>query len=322
MIAVTDSGGFVKIDADQIDQAMRREFGDTETWKVYSDFDSMLPDKENIEIILNNAPLNPAKLDQFQNLRWVFSYSAGIDRYPLRELSKMGVVLTNTSGVQAKPIAEQVFGAMIMFSRNLITAFQNQAARAWDQTIPVSELADQNLLVVGAGAIGREIARKAKAFDMHVTGIRNHLTDELPTHFDAMFTMNSLESLIPQAHYVVSVLPSTEATRGLFDISKFELMNPEAVFINVGRGDLTVEGDLICALREKTIKGAYLDVFTTEPVPKDSPLWDLDNLLMTPHNSGPSQHYFKRAFAIFVQNLRRYRRGEPLVNQINYELKY
>ena len=99
-------------------------------------------------------------------------------------------------------------------------------------------------------------------------------------------------------------------------------MNDEAVFINVGRGDLTVEEDLVAALRAQSLKGAYLDVFATEPVPKDSPLWDLDNLLMTPHNSGPSQHYFKRAFAIFAQNLRRYRRGEPLINQINYDLKY
>lgn len=317
MIAVTTNDVFLKVD--EVEQALR-ELDGVGPWKIYPNFEAMLPDKDDIEIILNTAWLD-ARIAEFKKLRWVFSYSAGVECYPQEQLAKMGVILTNTSGVHAKSIAEQVLGAMIMFSRNLIAAFKNQTEKVYDGRIPTGELSGQYLLIVGAGAIGREIARKAKAFDMNVTGIRNHAGDR-PEYFDNMYTMEPLDSLLPQAHYVVCVLPSTEATRHLFDATKLSLMHPDAVFMNVGRGDLVVEEDLVDVLRARSIRGAYLDVFEHEPVPQDSPLWELDNILMTPHNAGPTPHYFERAFAIFAENLRRLRRGEALLNRIDYALTY
>lgn len=320
MIAVTANDRFLKIN--DIEEAFPRLLGREEKWKLYPDFEAMLPDRDQIEIIFNSRELDGERIGQFRKLRWVFSYSAGVERYPLEELRQMGVILTNTSGVHSKNIAEQVLGGMIMFSRNLLTAVKNQGRKLYDGDIPVGELSGQNLLILGTGAIGREIARKAKAFDMHVTGIRKHPSGDVPEYFDAVYPLEFLDEQLGGCHYVVCVLPSTEQTRRLFDRGKFSRMEREAVFINVGRGDLIAEEDLIEALRTHTIKGAYLDVYPQEPVPPGSRLWELDNLLMTPHNAGPTPHYFTRAMEIFAANLRRFRNGEELINRVDYRLKY
>lgn len=320
MIGVRTNDRFLKkVDVEEIFSKM---LGEEETWKIYPDIKSMIPDKDEIDIILNLGRIHEEDLKKLDQVGWIFSYSAGVDAYPLEEMAKRDIILTNTSGVHAKNIAEQVMGAMIMYSRNLITAFKNQEEKIYDGTIPVGELSGKNLLVVGAGSIGQEIARKAKAFDMNITGIKNHVNEDLPEYFDEMYATDSLEDHLGNADYIVSVLPSTDKTRGLFDRKKFELMDPEAVFINVGRGDLIVEEDLIQILKDKKIRGAYLDVFPKEPVPADSELWDLDNLLMTPHNAGTTPNYFSRAMKIFLENLKRYRNGEELMNRIDYELKY
>lgn len=293
-----------------------------EEWKIYKDLDASLADKDKIEILINTRKIDGEKIKEFKNLKWVFSYFAGIDTYPLKTLKDMGVILTNTSGVHAKSIAEQVFGAMIMFSRNLITAFRNQEKRIYDGSIPHSELTGKNLLVIGMGAIGKEIARKAKVFDMYVTGIRHSTNKSLPENFDQAYATDELDKHLKDKDYVVSILPSTDETRGLFNKSKFDLMDEDAIFINVGRGDLIVEEDFIEALESKAIGGAYLDVYPTEPVPEKSKLWDLENLLMTPHNAGPTPLYFDRAIKIFEKNYKLYKNGEDMINVIDYDLKY
>lgn len=320
MIAITTNDDFLKVK--DLEKTFPKIFGEDEEWKIYPDFESMLPDKEKIEILFNATLLDREKIKEFTRLRWIFSYSAGVEKYPQKELQEMGVILTNTSGVHSKSIAEQVLGAMIMFSRNLLTAMKNQEKKIFDVNIPVRELTGEKLLIVGTGAIGREIARKAKVFDMEVTGIRNHVTGEALENFEAIYATDSLEEHLSGFQYIVCAVPSTKKTHHLFDERKLSLMGPEAVLMNVGRGDLIVEEDLIEALKKKTIRGAYLDVFEKEPVPEDSPLWDLDNLLMTPHNAGPTPHYFERAMKIFMKNLSLYRKGQPLINQVNYQEKY
>jgi D-2-hydroxyacid dehydrogenase (NADP+) len=320
MIGIRTEDSFLKI-AD-IEELLSKKLGKDESWKIYPDIKSMLPDKDKIEIIINAGKINQEDLEALDKLKWIFSYSAGVDSYPLEYLEKRGIVLTNTSGVHAKNIAEQVMGAMIMFSRNLITALRKQEEKIYDKNIPVGELTGQNLLIVGTGSIGKEIARKAKAFDMNICGIRNRSAGEIPKYFDEIYSVDSLDDRLGDFHYIVCVVPSTDKTRGLFDRRKFDLMNPNTVFINVGRGDLIVEDDLTQALKTKRIRGAYLDVFPNEPLPSDSELWGLDNLLITPHNAGSTPKYFSRAMEIFLENLKKYRTGEELINKINYGLKY
>lgn len=293
-----------------------------ETWKVYTDAESMIKDKDEIDIILNENKIYEEDLEKLDKVKWISSYSAGVDFYPLEYLDKRGIILTNTSGVHAKNISEQVIGSMIMFSRNFITALKNQERKIYDQSVPVGELDGKNLLIIGTGAIGREIAKKAKAFDMNVCGIRNNPEGEPLKNFDEIYGTDSLEDHLGGFQYIVSVVPSTDKTRGLFDSKKFDLMDEDAVFINVGRGDLIVYDDFIEALETKKIRGAYLDVFPEEPVLEDSKLWELDNLLMTPHNAGSTPNYFKRAMEIFINNLKRYKNGEALINVIDYDKKY
>ena len=321
MIAVNTDGKLLKIE--EAEEMFNRVLPENEEWKIYSDLKSMLPDKDKIDIVFNaSRKLQAEELRKLCKLRWIFSYSAGVEHYPLDELEKSGVILSNTSGVHAKNIAEQVMGAMIMFSRNLFAACENQKKKIYDREIPLGELSGQNLLIIGTGSIGREIARKAKAFDMNVTGIRNRSGRERPKYFDAVYTADSLEEQLGGVQYIVCVVPSTDKTRGLFNRDKFELMSRDAVFINVGRGDLIDERALIEALKTKRIRGAYLDVFPTEPIPENSEFWDLDNLLITPHNAGRTPNYLPRSMEIFLENLKRFRKGEELINRIDCALKY
>lgn len=319
MIAIRTNDSFLKIH--DIEEILPQKLSDVE-WKIYPDIKSMADDKDEIEIIINEGRIDEEDLEKVDKVKWIFSYSAGVDFYPLEYMEKRGIILTNTSGVHAKNISEQVLGAMIMFSRNLITALKNQEKKIYDGDISVGELTGKNLLIIGTGAIGKEIARRARAFDMNVCGVRNHPDGNVPDNFDEIYKTDDLEEHLKGFDYVVSVVPSTDKTRGMFDKRKFELMDEDAVFINVGRGDLIVQDDLIEALLNKKIRGAYLDVFPKEPVPEESKLWEIDNLLMTPHNAGTTPNYFTRAMDIFKENLERYKDGRELINAINYGLKY
>lgn len=320
MIGVLTKDNFLKVS--DIENAFPKILGRDEEWKIYNKFDQMYADKDEIEIIINASKIDNEKIKEFKNLKWIFSYFAGVDSYPLETLKDMGVILTNTSGVHSKSIAEQVFGVMIMFSRNLITAFRNQEKKIYDGSIDHDELTGKNLLIIGMGSIGKEIARKAKVFDMHVTGIRNHANKPLPDNFDEAYSTDELDEHLKNKDYIVSILPSTDKTNWLFDKNKFALMDKSAVFMNVGRGNLIVEEDFIEALETKKIKGGYLDVYPVEPVPEDSKLWDLDNLIMTPHNAGPTPLYFSRAIKIFEKNYKLYKNGDDMINVIDYDLKY
>lgn len=320
MIAIIANESFLL--RSEFEAGLPKYIDSNEKWKIYDNLEEALADKDEIEIIINSRFIKPEIIKEFTNLKWIYSYSAGVDTYPLSTLEEMGVVLTNTSGVHAKNIAEQVLGAMILFSRNFLDAMANQRKKVWDQEIVTKELYKQRLLIVGAGSIGKEIGRKAKAFDMEVVGIRSRKVDEKLENFDEVYSIADLDTELAKADYVVAVMPSTEQTRGLFDKSKFEQMSEDAIFINVGRGDLIVEDDLYEALANKTIKGAYLDVFPVEPLPEESKLWDLDNLVITPHNAGPTPHYFDRAMEIFAENLKRSRQGQDLINVIDYQKSY
>jgi D-2-hydroxyacid dehydrogenase (NADP+) len=274
----------------------------------------MLPEADII-ITLGGAPLLTEELLAVcSKLKLVLSVSAGVEKLPLKALHERGVAVCNTKGAHAVTIAEFVLGGMLAFAHHFPMFYRNQTTSRWKTVFAGDDLEGQTLLVVGTGAIGREIGKKAKAFDMTVLGLRRHPAPE--EYFDEVHALPALHDLLPRADYVVLAAPLTDGTYHLMGAEEFRRMKSSAVFINISRGDTADEEALIAALREKRIGGAVLDVFHTEPLPEQSPLWALENVLVTPHNAGPSYNSERKTVEILCDAIARFRKGEPLPNQI------
>ena len=247
------------------------------------------------------------------NMRWLQSFSAGIDNPFFTQMLNRGVRLTTASGTSASPIAQTVVLYMLALSRDMRRWMRNQDRREWTMH-PIEELDGASLAVVGMGPIGEHVARLGVALGMRVEAVRRTPSGNEPC---PTFPMADLHAIIGRADWVVVALPNTPETRGLFDTTAFAAMRPDARFINVGRGELVDEGALIAALQSGHLAGAGLDVFSTEPLPADNPLWSMDNVLITPHNSGWSSRADERAEDLFLDNLARYVRNEPLLNEVH-----
>ena len=274
-----------------------------------------LPDAD-IVLTLGGAPLlDAAMLEVCGKLKLVLSLNAGIEKLPLQALHERDIAVCNTKGAQAGTIAEFVLGGMLALAHHFPAFYKNQSEARWQTFFSGDNLEGRTLAVLGTGSIGREIARKAKAFDMAVLGLRRH--DGPVDYFDEIHTIGSLRQVLPRADFVVVATPLTEETYHLLGAEELGCMKQSAVLINIARGDTVDEAALIDALREKRLGGAVLDVFHTEPLPKDSPLWTMDNVLVTPHNAGPSSNSERKLIENLCANIRRFRRGLPLINRIN-----
>jgi phosphoglycerate dehydrogenase-like enzyme len=225
--------------------------------------------------------------------------------------------------VHAVPVTEQILSFMFAFARNLHLNIRAQARHEWrkESMAQVSELSGKRALVIGVGAIGSHFARAAACLGMRVTGIRRH-PEKDGSGVDEVFGLGELHRELGRADYVVVILPATPETRGMFAAPEFEAMKNGAVFINAGRGSLVDEKALVSALRSGRIGGAGLDVFETEPLPSDSPLWDMENVIIAPHTAGYTPEYVGRSFEIFLDNFPRYRAGEPLHNRVDKAAGY
>ncbi|MDF2725037.1 MAG: 2-hydroxyacid dehydrogenase [Paenibacillus sp.] len=254
-------------------------------------------------------------------LKWVQNWGAGVDKFPIQRLADCGVTLTTASGVHANPISETIFAMMLAFSRNVHQAIRNQEKKVWGVKTGMNEVHGATIGIVGVGAIGEEVARLAKAFGMTVLGVRR--SGGQSPHVDRMYDSSGLDDVLAESDYLVVTVPSTEETRHMFGEPQFAKMKPSAIFINIGRGATTDTEALIAALRNGTIAGAGLDVFEQEPLPATSPLWDMDNVIMTPHNSGATVHYDSRGMDIFIANLKHYiETGRPKQNVVDYSRQY
>lgn len=255
-------------------------------------------------------------------LRWVQTWSSGVDYLPLDKLRSRGVLVTDASGVHAVAVAETVFAHMLGLTRGIHIAVRSQAAGEWNRTPGLPEMYGRTALIVGTGTIGMRIAELARAFGMRTIGIRR-TPAPLPC-FDRVDGMDKLDEAIAESDYIVNTLPGTRETRHIFDEARFRLMKPTAVFINVGRGASVKTEALVEALRERRIAGAGLDVFEEEPLPAGHPLWALDNVILTPHIAGYTNRAKERVADLFAANLEIYLRGETdrLVNLVNYDKGY
>lgn len=249
-----------------------------------------------------------------QNLKWMHTFSAGVDSPFFIQLMERGVRLTNSSGAAASPIAQTAILYMLALSRNVRAWFSHQEKREW-QRHEFVELDGSRLAVIGMGPIGEEIARLGGALNMTVEGIRRtpNGSEPCPT-----YPFSELRRVLGRADWVVLALPLTSDTAQLFNAELFGHMIPGSHFVNIGRGELVDENALIAALRSGHIAGAALDVFATEPLPEDSPLWEMDNVIITPHSSGASAQSERRSEDIFIENLPKYLAGQAMRNEINH----
>lgn len=246
------------------------------------------------------------------NLQWFHTFSAGVDSPFFIDLMKRGVRLTNSSGATASPIAQTAILYMLALSRNVRAWFEHQDKHEW-QRHNLVELDGSRLAVIGMGPIGEEIARLGVALNMTVEAIRRKATGSEPC---PTFGFDSLDEVLERADWVAVALPLADETRQIFNADRFARMKKGSHFINIGRGELVDEPALIAALQSGHLAGAALDVFATEPLPEDSPLWDMRNVIITPHSSGASPKAGLRSEALFVSNLEKFLIGSALVNEV------
>jgi phosphoglycerate dehydrogenase-like enzyme len=255
-----------------------------------------------------------------EKLRWVHVAGAGVDAVLFPDIVESQVTITNSRGVFDRSIAEYVLGLMLVFAKDLLQTIGLQQQKKWVHR-DTEMLAGHKLLVVGAGSIGRTIARLARCAGMEVDAIARtaRYSDE---DFGRVFPSEDLDEVLPEADYVVVAAPLTAQTRGMFGAAQFERMKPGARFINVGRGPIVDESALTDALRDGRIAGTALDVFSEEPLPEDSPLWEMPQVVVSPHMSGDFVGWLEALGELFVENFRRWERGDELLNVVDKERGY
>jgi phosphoglycerate dehydrogenase-like enzyme len=266
--------------------------------------------------------LDELSLQGKSELRWVQAWSAGVNTMPLEKLASKEIALTSANGVHAYPISETIFGLMLALTRKIHTYVKNQQERKWHHAHMNLELHGKTIGIIGVGEIGKETAKIAKAFGMRVLGVRNSRKEA--ENVDAMFSPEELHQVLPQCDYVVVTLPLTPLTNQMFGEKEFKLMKKSSFIINIGRGEIIKEDELVEALQTEEIAGAGLDVFVKEPLDESSPLWKMDNVIITPHTSGSTEHYTKRVIEnIFLPNLVHYLEGkQPPINLVDYSKGY
>ena len=281
--------------------------------------DALLGDPASVEVAFFSGDLFPGRardlaraLHQAPALRWFHSFAAGVDHPWFQSFLARGVRVTTSSGASAVPIAHSVMLYVLALARDLSGWLGEQAARRWSPRA-IEDVTGQRIGVAGLGPIGLEVARLASAFGMRAVGFRRAPRGDEPCETHAL---GELDAFLPGLDWLVLALPLAEETRHLLDARRLALLPPHARVINVGRGALVDEAALASALAAGRLGGAALDVFEVEPLPAESPLWSLPNVIVTPHSSGTNPGNQLRAAEIFLDNLGRYDRGEPLRNEV------
>jgi phosphoglycerate dehydrogenase-like enzyme len=253
-------------------------------------------------------------------LRWIQTASAGVDALLFPGLVGSGVVVTNARGVFDAAIAEWVTGMFVVFAKNVLGVLERQRRREWRHEL-TEPLRGRRVLVVGVGGIGRAIGRNAATLEMDVRGV-GRTTRPGDQVFDVVLGIDELHGALGWADYVVDVLPGTPATHHMFDARAFAAMKVGARFVNVGRGSTVDETALVDALRDGRLSGAALDVFEREPLPTESPLWNAPGVVVFPHMSGDFAGWRESVVELFLENLVRFAKGEPLRNVVDKSLGY
>jgi phosphoglycerate dehydrogenase-like enzyme len=264
-----------------------------------------------------------------RRLRWVHSAAAGVGSALYPEMMSSDVLLTNSAGVHAIPIAEYVVAGILHFFRGLDVAAEQQREGRWDKSFfvsadsPLREVSDARVLIIGAGGIGIEVARRLSALGATCTGVRRRPDRGAPPGFARVVGPSALDDELPRADVVIIAAPQTQESRGLLTEERLKSMHPGSILVNVARGALVDEDALARLLTSGRLRGAVLDVFRQEPLAPNSPLWQLRSALLTPHISPVSPgRFWPRALDVFCDNWARYVRGEPLRNLVDKQAGY
>jgi D-2-hydroxyacid dehydrogenase (NADP+) len=276
-----------------------------------------LPDAE----VVVAQGLSDDELARAQRLRWLSSWAAGVEHAARPSLLSRGIVLTNASGVHGPNIAEHLLAMILMFTRAMPRLHRAQLARRWERRFASGaegpgELTGKTLLIVGLGRIGEALAVRARPFGVRIVAVKH---DPSTRHdagiaIDELVGMDALDEVLGRADHVCLTVPLTRETHHLIDARRLALMRAGAYLYNISRGAVIDQAALVDALRAGRLAGAGLDVFEEEPLPEHSPLWELDNAIVTPHVAGFTPHYFERTAALFADNLDRFLAGQPLRN--------
>jgi phosphoglycerate dehydrogenase-like enzyme len=260
-------------------------------------------------------------LDMAPRLRFIQSIGAGVDQFPKQLLASRGIRLASAQGVNERAVSDHAMALILALARRLPEARDNQTKHAWrpmigDQQRREDELGGKTLLIVGLGGIGGRLAKLAKAFDLEVVGIRRNPSAG-QGHADSVHGLESLDIVLPDADFVALTCPLTDETANLMNSARFGLMKGSAHLVNLARGGCVEEPALVEALTQGRIAGAAIDVAVDEPLPADSPLWDLPNIFITPHTAGETRRYEDNVLDILQANLNRLWNGNPvLFNQV------
>lgn len=271
--------------------------------QIHFDFSNTIEgakDKNITILITYGMDLTKEILDTLTEVKWIMVASAGVDKMPLQQLGERGILVTNVSGIHKTPMAESVLAHILSLNRALPVIQEQQKQKVWEK-MKSGELRGSKAMILGPGAIGGEIGRLLQAFGVHTIGCSRSGSAHDGMSEDISFS--HIDTYLPEADYVISVLPSTQETRWILDGSHFQKMKDTATFMNFGRGDLVKEQVIVEALEQEEIGHAVLDVFEQEPLPVESPLWQLANCTVSPHVSALSAKYIERALEIFKENL-------------------
>ena len=290
------------------------------TFATGEDFARALPDAEVVV-----APgLSDEQLGRASRLRWLSSVAAGLEEIATPALLARGVAVTSASGVHGPNIAEHVLAMMLMFTRALPRLYRAQLARRWERNLKSrsdgsGELTGKTVLIVGLGRIGEAIASRARPFGVRLVALKRDPTTrhDAAVAVDELLAMDALDEALGRADHVCLTVPLTRETRHLMDARRLARLPAGAYLYNVSRGAIVDEAALVEALRAGRLAGAGLDVFEEEPLPPTSPLWGLDNVILTPHVAGVTPLYYQRTATLFAENLDRFLAGQPLQNQFD-----
>lgn len=276
---------------------------------------------DECDVIVGNTG-NQVNINK-ENVQLLMLHSAGSDNYIKPGRMHAYTKLTNASGTYGKAIAEHVIGMILTLNKNLKTYTHHMDQHLWQSVSLGKEIYQSTVVIVGLGDIGYELAKRLKAFDCHIIGVKRTLSS-LPPNVDELYTTYHIDTILPQADFVILALPQTKETIHMFDKKRLLLMKKDAVLINAGRGSAIVTDDLVDVLKSGHLYGVGLDVVEEEPLPSQHELWDFENVLITPHASGgyvwaSARNYFTD---LVIRNLKHFQNDEPLENEVDFQTGY
>ena len=301
---------------DESIQQIRESYPDIDL-TVCTDEEKLPEALRSADAVIGWGRYDAATLAGAPDLRWIHSFGVGVDGLLTPELIDSEIIVTNNTGVRGPNIAEHLLAMMLGFARGLPEIMRYQTKREWHHADRgVFELGGQTLGIAGLGDIGQNLAWRADALGMRVVGLRRLKTDR-PRGVEQIYSPDDLHEFLAQADHVAVCLPLTDGTRHMFSTAEFAAMKPTAYIYNIGRGAIIDQDALIAALQNEEIAGAGLDVTVPEPLPADSPLWDMTNVQITCHTSGSTPFNWPRGLEILMDNLGRFQRGEALRNVVD-----